>query len=330
MPCFYPMEMRLDGKTASGKNRYIMTGRFYGVKSRFTDIVVPCGQCRGCRMDRSREWANRMMLELPYHEHNYFLTLTYDEEHVPRSYYLADDDGVVDEDVECLTLKPEDMTAFLKRLRRWQEYKFGKHDFRYYYCGEYGSQTHRPHYHMIAYDLELPDLEVGGKTELGFQYLRSQKLDELWGNGYVGISDVTWETCAYVARYILKKLNGDAAEFYRTFNLVPEFVRMSLKPAIGKRWYEEHGDEIYKNDEILIKTKERGIKSKPPHYFDRLYDLEYPEQMSMIKANRKKVAEMAVEAQLAGWHGSYTDYLATKETNFNKKTEIFMKRSALE
>ena len=114
-------------------------------------IEIPCGKCIGCRLDYSRDWANRMMLEASYHEQNYFITLTYDDLHVPKSYYPCPETG---EALPSLTLSKRDVQLFLKRLR-----KLTGQQFRYYLCGEYGSTTHRPHYHLIVFGLVLDDLQ---------------------------------------------------------------------------------------------------------------------------------------------------------------------------
>lgn len=346
MPCYFPQVARPDGKTAAGKTHYKFVGRYdaemnsdgrlwESTDKYLRDIVVPCGQCLGCRLERSRQWANRMMMELEYHEVAYFLTLTYNDENVPVHQYY--DQSCVDQDTgevvgdikffDSLSLEPKHMTDFIKRLRRSQEYHYGKHDFMYFLCGEYGSQTQRPHYHAIVYDLVIPDLQPFGNSKAGkYPYFRSDYLDKIWKYGFVGVCNVSWETCAYVARYILKKQLGDAAQYYDTFNLVPEFVRMSLKPAIGLRYYEDHKDNIYEYDELQFKTAMRGIACKPPKYFDTKYDLEFPSQMEQIKDQRRKDAHDAIIAQLVNDNRDYIQILADKYENQLKKSKL-LKRS---
>lgn len=186
----------------------------------YRDMIVPCRQCVGCRLEYSRQWANRMLLELGSHDPAkcWFITLTYSEQPL-------NDQGL-------MTLRPDDMTAFLKRLREHQARAAPGLGLRYYYSGEYGDQTFRPHYHMIAYSMEIPDLEFLKQTPNG-PLFRSNYVDSLWSQGFCFIAQVSWEDCAYTARYMMKKLKGDRAAEYEAFNVVPEFSRMSRRPGIG-------------------------------------------------------------------------------------------------
>lgn len=236
-------------------------------------VKLPCGQCSGCRIQYSREWANRCMLELQYHDSAFFVTLTYDDIHVPRSYYADPETG---EAMTSLTLCKRDFQLFMKRLRR----KFGDDHIRFFMAGEYGSNTFRPHYHAIIFGLHLDDLSLYKKSPQGFSYYNSPSLQACWSDpetgqalGFAVVAEVTWETCAYTARYVMKKLTGKESEFYKTFNITPEFTLMSRKPGIARQYYDEHPD-IYKKEFINVSTEKGGLKFKPPRYFDKLYDLE--------------------------------------------------------
>ena len=148
----------------------------YRVKSFLNWFEIPCGYCDGCRIDRSREWANRCMLELQYHDSAYFITLTYNDDHVPVSYYADPETG---EAQESLTLCKRDWQLFMKRLRK----AFPDDQIRFYACGEYGSQTFRPHYHAIVFGLHLHDLvpvQDVQRGELGYQYFSSESLQRCW------------------------------------------------------------------------------------------------------------------------------------------------------
>lgn len=250
-------------------------------------IDIPCGQCIECRLAYSRDWATRMMLEAQYHDSSYFLTLTYDDAHVPLSAYGDPETG---EAIPSLTLQKKDMQGFIKRLRRRLEYD-GKPQIRFYGCGEYGSETHRPHYHIVVFGLELDDLELLKKSDMGFPYYRSQLIEECWTYGYSMVCNVSWDTCAYVARYVTKKWTGDYKEFYEQFNILPEFALMSRKPGIAKQYFDEHKEDIYRFDELYLKMSDGGKTTKPPRYYDRLFDVENPEIMQTIKQARKDKSE---------------------------------------
>lgn len=256
-------------------------------------IQIPCGHCIDCRLTQSRQWATRMMLEAEYHMYNYFVTLTYDPRHIPKSSFLDYDTGQV---LPSYTLRKTDLQKFFKRLRRRCEY----HDrplIRYYAAGEYGDETHRPHYHAIIFGLYLDDLVPLKKSRLGYQYFRSAFLESLWPFGMVTVGVVSWQDCAYVARYCTKKLGGDYKAFYDTFGLEPEFAIMSRNPGIGYQYFEDHADEIYKMDEIFLRLTDGGKKVKPPHYYDTLYKQIDEAQLEVCKERRQRYAESAERLQ---------------------------------
>ncbi len=298
MPCYHPLKAfvlgEIDGKkqlkiTSYEVDHLEWNNKFYKwipsrnpeslVSEEFTcrnTLDLPCGKCSGCRLQKSREWANRCMLELQYHKSSYFVTLTYDEEHVP--YHLYDDPST-GEVFTSLSLESRDWTLFMKRLRK----KFGE-GIRFFAAGEYGSETMRPHYHAIIFGLELDDLVPYKKSMQNFQYFNSLSLEKVWGNGFVVVAPVTWETCAYTARYVMKKLYGAEAEFYDKFNLEPEFTRMSRKPGIGRQYYDDHPD-LYEHEFINISTEKGGRKFRPPKYYDRLFDVDCPEESAKLKSH---------------------------------------------
>ena len=324
LPCYHPLKAFVlgekDGKRLlkvtsyevdhlerSGDGFACCTHPAYGRPGDITKFVdIPCGKCSGCRLQKSREWANRCLLELQYHKSSYFVTLTYDEEHVP--YHLYDDPST-GEAFTSLSLEPRDWTLFMKRLRK----KFGD-GIRFFAAGEYGSETMRPHYHAIIFGLELDDLQPYKKSMQNFQYFNSPSLEKVWGNGFVVVASVTWETCAYTARYVMKKLYGAEAEFYDNFNLEPEFTRMSRKPGIGRQYYDDHPD-LYEYEFINISTEKGGRKFRPPKYYDRLFDVDCPEESAKLKAIRTKMADEAKKAKLQKTTLSYLDQLAVEERN---------------
>lgn len=328
MSCFHPL-VGYRQKGSSDKliivrakedvKDFVFPPKDFQVRHRYETLTVPCGKCIGCRLDYSRTWANRMMLELPYHDSAYFVTLTYDDDYVPVHEYLSnevdpDTGEVIGEPVfePSLSLEPDHVQKFMKRLRRQQDYYYGNQDISFYFVGEYGSSTCRPHYHAIIYGLRLDDLQVFRVSDGNTTY-RSSTLEKLWSFGFSSVGSVTWETCAYCARYMLKKQKGNTAAIYDYFNVYPEFSRCSLKPAIGKRWYDEHKDECYEYDEIILSTAKRSVKAKPPAYFDAMYDLEFPERMKEIKANRRMVASLHELAEMEQFSGTYLELLAVKE-----------------
>lgn len=268
-------------------------------------LDIPCGKCVGCRLEYSRQWANRCMLELQYHKSAYFLTLTYADEFVPVSYFGDPETG---EAQPVLSLRKRDLQLFFKRLRK----RFPDSLIRYYACGEYGETTMRPHYHAIVYGLQLDDLVVNRRTKTGHILYNSQVLSDVWcliGNtgravldregkrislGFVGVAEVTWESCAYTARYVMKKHIGDDSIFYELHNIEPEFVLMSRRPGIGRQYYDDHPD-MFHYDKISISTPKGGRSFYPPKYYERLYDIDFPDHMAEIKQARRNFAKARAE-----------------------------------
>lgn len=247
MPCYHPIRA---WRQSSGSIVFVERG----------DIVqtleLPCGQCIGCRLERSRKWAMRCMHESQLHESNVFITLTYDDEHLPS-------DG---------SLVYRHFQLFMKQLRK------AKGKVRFYMCGEYGELNRRPHYHAILFGCDFPDKTVWQRTGSGSLIYRSAQLEKLWPRGHSSIGDVTFESAAYCARYVMKKVTGHRSEeAYRTVNSVtgeihqiePEFCRMSLKPGIGAGWLEKYKDDVYPHDYVVM----NGVKCKPPRYYDKKYSV---------------------------------------------------------
>lgn len=247
--------------------------------------MIPCGQCISCRLNKSREWANRLMLEAKEYENNYFITLTYSDEYCPIKRTLNTETGEV---ITGLTLKKEDLIKFNHDLRQYWKRKYNHDGIRYYECGEYGENSLRPHYHGIIFNLPyLEDLKLYKTTEMNQTLYTSETLSHIWDKGYVIIGAVTWESASYVARYVLKKKFGkDADQYYEALGKIPEFTTMSRMPGIGYNYYEANKEKIYKTDEIFIKTAKGVVKTTPPVYFDRLLEKESEEKYKKIKRQR--------------------------------------------
>lgn len=309
MSCYHPLTGVWHGKyTASGAKKYDIVGTtdFRDIPSVYQPVLIPCGKCIGCRLDYSRSWADRMMLELETAEKAIFITLTYDNEHLPVCQYDADTDLPM-----YGTLDKRDCQLFFKRLRK----HFGDIKIRFYLAGEYGENTLRPHYHAIVFGLGLSDfgdLRLHGRNELGQQYYISDTITSIWHNGFVLVSDVSWKTCAYVARYVTKKLNGLWAIDYAIRNCEPEFALMSRKPGIAREYYELH-PECLDSGSINISTPEGGLKISAPKYYLKQLKLTDPDSYDKISKQRKEFAEDSMMLQLQKTNLSLVDYLESKE-----------------
>lgn len=231
-------------------------------------IELPCGNCIGCRLERSRQWALRCIHEASFHSENCFLTLTYDPD--LKGYSPS--------------LNKRDITLFLKSLRR----KIEPERIRFFQCGEYGDLNLHPHHHVLLFGYSFPD-KVKCVTSNGSVYYRSAELESLWKHGFSSIGDLTFESAAYVARYVLKKLNGDAAEFYKARGIIPPFVTMSRRPGIGADFFKKFEGDFYPKDYITFND---GRKLRPPKYYDRLFEQFHGEgSLSDVKERRKFYAQ---------------------------------------
>lgn len=254
-------------------------------------VVLPCKRCIGCRLDYSRQWANRCMLELPYHDSSFFLTITYDDAHLPRSYSCDPDTGEILS--PSAPLVKRDFQLFMKRLRK----NTGQH-LRFMAAGEYGEHTFRPHFHAIVFGLQLDDLVPYKNSRQGYQYWNSPTLDKCWtdenGNlkGYIVAGDVSWDTCAYVARYIMKKqLGPEAKAAYDVLGLTPEFSLMSRRPGLARQYYEDH-PEIWDFDKINISTPQGGRSFAHPAYLRHLFEIDEPERARDLSDKRARNARL--------------------------------------
>lgn len=228
-------------------------------------VRLPCGHCLACRSQQAKVWSDRLLLESLYHDAAYFVTLTYDEDHVPRHVEI---DPATGEYKEFLSLRKKDVQDFNKRLR--QRYPDDK--IRFYLAGEYGDHTERPHYHAIYFGLHVTDLEPFGMSETGNQYFISMKLSEIWKNGFVSVEPANEYTFKYVANYVTKKLGVHFNDYYNKLKIEPPFSLSSRRPGIGLQYLIDHESEIVEHDRIIFGTDNASYRIKPPRYFYKKLD----------------------------------------------------------
>lgn len=267
MTCFSP----LLGYKSRSKNP--TTGKrsiVFNPKLAYSDLPVkiPCGQCIGCRLEHSRQWAIRCTHEASLYEKNCFITLTYDDTNLPNDYSL---------DVRHFQL-------FMKRLRK----KYGT-KIRFYHCGEYGENTDRPHYHACLFNHDFSDKKPWKQINDNTLYT-SESLENLWGLGFTSLGDVTFQSAAYVARYIVKKITGEHAENYyqhldsqgELHDRCPPYTTMSRRPGIGKLWLNKYQTDVYPSDQVIL----NGKTMRPPKYYDKQMENAHCETYAKIRNNR--------------------------------------------
>jgi len=219
------------------------------------------------------------MHEAKGHEENSFLTLTLDKDHVKEG--VSKTTGNI-----RLTLDPSDLTLFWKRLRK------AGHDVRYFACGEYGDKLNRPHYHACVFGYTPQDKKLY-TIKNGHRLYRSDMLDAIWQLGDVRIGDVTFESASYVARYVMKKQTGKAKQYYEDEGIEPEFVRMSRRPGLGSKFYDEFKTDIFPSDSIVVRGKHQ---TRPPRYYSTKLEKNDPVLYEHIKAKRTEAQNKNEEA----------------------------------
>ena len=261
MTCYHPLlAYRNEGKIVFNKPFAFAKG-----------FNLPCGQCIGCRLKYSQEWAVRIMHENQMHEESCFITLTMNNE------YLESRDNPY-------SLDKTEFQRFMKRMRK----RYGK-KIRYFHCGEYGEKNSRPHYHAIIFGMDFKDKELFQVRDEIRLYV-SEELTELWPYGFSTIGEVTMESAAYVARYVTKKIKGkDAQEHYIRWDpstgegtpIEPEYATMSRKPGIGKTWFDKYKNDVYPHDYVVIKKH----KIRPPRFYDNQLE---ENELEKIKIKRQE------------------------------------------
>lgn len=274
---------------------------------------IPCKKCWACQLNYSAEWATRIMLEAKQHEFNYWLTLTYDEEHLPIAEEIKYNGVTYTNDGTWEgTLYDKDIKKFINSLRQ-KYHRLGHDGIKYFYCGEYGTKTQRPHYHIILLNCPL-DLTQFYDCHVDTNYKahwKSNEIETYWKEGMIDICELEWSDAAYTARYCTKKLNTKSKEWYCENGKYPEYVQMSK--GIGFKYLKDHLNEIYETDEIIMRTVKGNIgSSKPPKAFDRKLEQWDPEMLEIIKESRKAAGERAEKLRQ-----SLSDYTDLQQLNID-------------
>lgn len=320
--CLNPnlVRSRLDNETGAVETIFLGKAGFvdpHDFGEPFVDrewyTTVPCGKCRECKMDYAKQWANRMVLEAQESPRNLFFTATYNNANLP----FNGSSGLP-------TLDKRDVQLFMKRLRKF----FKPRKIRFYFAGEYGTRTHRPHYHAILFNLGLddfPDRVVHSYNELKQPLYYSPTLEKIWGHGFILMSDVTWKTCNYVARYVDKKaVHEDVPMTNGEYDWEPEFSLTSRRPGIGMRKAEEllssgcysfpvsDGTESFEftlPGSILKRFREIGI--------DKSLEMSY---------NKAKVSRAKLISELDSTGLQYNELLERREKTLTRKLNMLPER----
>ena len=273
MPCFSPLYMsrRPDGQfDISAKPR----GDGY--------TRVSCGQCVGCLLRRSRDWAVRGVHQsrISPDGTSHFVTLTYSDEFLPRHPKT----GVP-------TFELDAISAFMKRLRT----NTGQQGIKFLGCREYGERTLRPHYHLCLFGLDLQDYRPYKVGRHGFNLFNSDTLGTAWqGRGHVVVAPASFNTISYTARYVLKKLGSKVNPMSREYasdlltgeiyEHLPERSYCSRRPAIGYDFFNQHAHGLIGLGSTIIGNRRMPL----PRYYLRLCKDRFPDLYAEYEIKREQ------------------------------------------
>lgn len=256
MPCYHPI--RAFKSLSRGDNgKYGITFNSTKALIEGSSLLLPCNNCIGCKIDRSRDWATRCWHEAQMHEDNTFITLTYNDEHLPPDYGLH----------------VRVWQTFMKRLRKSIE----PTKVRFFACGEYAPRNLRPHYHALIFGYQFPDLKLWSNKRDNRLYT-SEALQKLWPYGFSTVGTVTHQSSGYVARYIMKKVAGEdeySRDYYTRIHPVTgtenqvkkEFCVQSRRPGLGSSWFDKYSTDAFPSDFIIMDGKKIPV---PKFYSKKL------------------------------------------------------------
>lgn len=253
-------------------------------------VQVPCGHCSECLNVHAKGLAYRILKEAQVHDECYFLTLTYDDDHIPKGRSLV----------------KEEISIFNKRLKNKLRYNGLKSDFRFYAIGEYGGKSLRPHYHVIYFGLPINDLKFYCFNEKKDPIYNSDFINSVWEKGFVTIENVGVGAAFYVARYCdKKKLRHVSSADWQKLNLVPEFSVMSRMPGIGASAYPEVVKAIFNQQYVLYYKNQSFPISK--YYLDRFKkEYEFSPELLAFEKNTEMISD-----------SKYSKYLLTYDKDYD-------------
>lgn len=266
----------------------------YSANLDWQPVTLPCGnKCRHCRLKNSQEKGIRCMHEASFHKDNVFLTLTYDDAHLP----MANAYSLLDTKKTITSYSKTDPVTFVKDLRAWLSYHRPNTKILTFGCAEYGEKFGRPHFHLIIFgwkpeDLQFLRMSKNDWSPKKWPVYKSELLKKLWPHGFHEIGTVTYESACYVARYVMKKFSGDQALLHyqpipHTVPLLPERpICVSNKTGIGLSHIKKYTQEILNNDCVWIKKNGEPRKLPVPRYYNAKLLEWFPDQYRVIQQKR--------------------------------------------
>ncbi len=283
MPCYAPLKGYKE----------LITGAWQFHKGNSAQkMEVACGQCFGCRVDHRLMWSIRIIHEAHMHRDHFgnsWATLTYrdpsaaNEEQFKAGHYID----------RHYQLQPSHVSDFIRSLRRANK----DHKIRYFYCGEYGDENERPHYHICLFNHSFDDQYLW-KDDEGLYTYTSESLQKHWPWGFTTVAELSLRNAAYTAGYALKKITGKKGfdhylrcdEHGEAYWLLPEYIRMStgrkFPAGLGAKFYEKYRSDIFPSDTSPIPGS--GESQLVPRYYTNILAERDPAMLESIKNLRQK------------------------------------------
>lgn len=276
------------------------------------DRIFGCGRCITCRINKRRQWTNRIVLESALYEDNAFVTMTYSDENLP----------------EDLSVDKGELQRFLKRLRK----SYGE-QIRYFGVGEYGERTHRPHYHIMLFGYPTC---FHGRTRGKDCCKVCVAVEKIWGLGNVFLGEVSFESAAYVASYVVKGWTKDTP-----IGVDPEFTIKSLKPGLAEGFAHEIASSLLRDNADCVPRVVRYSGKRWPlgrYMLDKISEYtgglpiaDAPEQKEVFALSKSIFDSTEIKPGQKAW-AVREEIIAQrihKIQNLEKKHERYTKRKAL-
>lgn len=269
-------------------------------ENRAAATPFPCGRCLPCRINKSRVWINRIMLEAGVSSDAVFFTLTYDDEHIGLDW----------------SLYKRDLQLFFKRLRRRLE----PQRVRYFAVGEY-SKDHRPHYHGVIF---------------GLSRLDDNLVSDAWGKGFIYLGDVTKQSAAYIAGYVIK--DWTHKDNPNLLGKEPEFMVCSKgNGGIGYGAVKQIADQLKKNQFFkprIIREVKYGKNKKMPlgrHLTEKMnQELGITDDVKeeALWEYQEEIFEMHLDKDVFYWQSIVNEKAAERKAQAKRK-KIFRKKESI-
>jgi len=228
-------------------------------------IAVPCGKCPNCAKRYASGWSFRLLTEEKYSDTSYFLTMTYSTDNVEYT-----NNGFK-------TLNKDHLRAFWKALRKKNSKRI-----KYYAVGEYGTNTHRPHYHALIFNADLKTI-VGPQAAYALEnnLIPMDGTVELespvWKKGYVTVGRITEASVGYALKYMLKKVTRKK---HARDDRQQEFSAMSKK--LGSQYLTHAARKYHISDltgRFALKLSNGALAPMPRYYKQHFYNFRQMEEI---------------------------------------------------